>query len=110
MSGESERCPVCDTPVSAWMVGNCPTCLMGLGSPGQSDEGQVTRAQKPGRTIVIPAVPEPPGEKPGDQIGPYKLLERLGEAGMGTVWQARQSEPVRREVALKVISRQPHLC
>ncbi len=40
--------------------------------------------------------------EPG-QIGPYKLLEKIGEGGMGTVWRAEQSEPVRRLVALKVI-------
>ena len=37
------------------------------------------------------------------QIGPYKILKTLGEGGMGTVYMASQSEPVRRRVALKVI-------
>src|SRR5687768_293403 len=36
-------------------------------------------------------------------IGPYKLLEVIGEGGMGTVWLAQQTEPVKRLVALKVI-------
>lgn len=36
-------------------------------------------------------------------IGPYKLLQQLGEGGMGTVWMAEQSHPVRRRVALKLI-------
>lgn len=36
-------------------------------------------------------------------IGPYKLLEPLGEGGMGTVYMAQQKQPVKRKVALKVI-------
>ena len=36
-------------------------------------------------------------------IGPYRLLERIGEGGMGEVWLAEQARPVQRQVALKVI-------
>src|SRR5262245_60845855 len=43
------------------------------------------------------------GEMVGDVIGPYKLLQKLGEGGMGAVWVAEQHEPVKRRVALKVI-------
>jgi eukaryotic-like serine/threonine-protein kinase len=42
-------------------------------------------------------------EKPGTQIGPYKLLQQIGEGGMGVVWMAEQTQPVQRKVALKVI-------
>lgn len=42
-------------------------------------------------------------EKPGSQIGPYKLLQQIGEGGMGTVYMAEQAHPVQRKVALKVI-------
>lgn len=44
------------------------------------------------------------GDVPGTVIaGRYKLLEEIGEGGMGTVWMAQQSEPVKRRVALKLI-------
>jgi WD40 repeat protein/serine/threonine protein kinase len=42
-------------------------------------------------------------EQPGTVIGPYKLLEQLGEGGFGIVFMALQQHPVRRKVALKVI-------
>ena len=37
------------------------------------------------------------------RIGPYRLLEKIGEGGMGEVWLAEQVEPVRRRVAVKII-------
>ena len=43
------------------------------------------------------------GEKPGDRIGRFKLLQQIGEGGCGVVFMAEQEEPVRRRVALKVI-------
>ena len=45
----------------------------------------------------------PIAEHPGDEIGPYKLLQQIGEGGMGVVFLAEQTEPVQRTVALKVI-------
>ncbi len=42
-------------------------------------------------------------EIPGTMIGPYKLLEQIGEGGMGVVFVAERSEPYRQRVALKVI-------
>jgi len=42
-------------------------------------------------------------EKPGTVIGRYKLLEQIGEGGMGVVYMAEQTQPVRRRVALKII-------
>jgi serine/threonine protein kinase/WD40 repeat protein len=50
------------------------------------------------------AMDEPPlVEKPGTVIGPYKLLQELGEGGFGVVFMAEQQQPVRRKVALKII-------
>jgi eukaryotic-like serine/threonine-protein kinase len=42
-------------------------------------------------------------ERPGTVIGPYKLLEQIGEGGFGVVFLAEQDRPVRRKVALKVL-------
>jgi serine/threonine protein kinase len=54
-----------------------------------------------------PAAAPPTGpqsaEHTGDWVGPYKLLQWLGEGGMGAVYLAEQTEPVRRKVAVKVI-------
>jgi serine/threonine protein kinase/tetratricopeptide (TPR) repeat protein len=49
------------------------------------------------------AVARATGEQPGTQIGPYVLLELIGEGGFGSVFLAEQSAPVRRQVALKII-------
>src|SRR5262249_52630839 len=46
---------------------------------------------------------QPLTEGPGTVIGPYKLLQQIGEGGMGTVFMAQQTQPVQRKVALKVI-------
>ena len=45
----------------------------------------------------------PPSESAGGTIGPYKLLQQIGEGGFGAVFMAEQTEPIRRRVALKVI-------
>src|SRR5437867_5217856 len=42
-------------------------------------------------------------ERPGTVVGPYKLLQQIGEGGMGTVFMAEQTHPVQRKVAIKVI-------
>jgi eukaryotic-like serine/threonine-protein kinase len=51
-----------------------------------------------GRTSARPIT-----EGPGTRIGPYKLLQKIGEGGMGVVYMAEQEKPVRRRVALKII-------
>jgi WD40 repeat protein/serine/threonine protein kinase len=55
-------------------------------------------ASDPGTTLDLPT-----GEGPGGVVGPYKLLEQIGEGGFGVVFMAEQARPVRRKVALKVL-------
>jgi serine/threonine protein kinase len=53
---------------------------------------------------VVSTVDEPRlAEGPGSRVGPYKLLQQIGQGGMGVVFLAEQWEPVQRKVALKVI-------
>ena len=56
---------------------------------------------------TAPAVAGPPSQDPSEgpskQIGPYKLLQLIGEGGFGAVYMAEQEEPIRRRVALKLI-------
>src|SRR5438093_2957545 len=71
-------------------------------------EALVQAHEKPQRLLDAPAVSpptldEPLREAPGTIIGPYKLLQQIGEGGMGVVWMAEQTQPVQRKVALKVI-------
>src|SRR5437879_1817112 len=57
--------------------------------------------EPPGSPAVT--MDEPIRERPGTLIGPYKLLEPIGEGGFGIVFMAEQQQPVRRKVALKVL-------
>src|SRR5262249_15064081 len=60
--------------------------------------GFLNGGEKPEATLA-----EPPAASHGTVIGPYKLIEPIGEGGMGTVWMAQQTEPVKRMVALKLV-------
>jgi hypothetical protein len=54
---------------------------------------------------LAPTVEQPAAsEGPGTTIGPYKLLQQIGEGGFGVVYLAEQEKPVRRKVALKIIT------
>ncbi len=54
-------------------------------------------------TVSAPTQISPGTQGPGAIIGPYKLLQMIGEGGFGIVYMAEQQQPVRRKVALKII-------
>src|SRR2546427_10127841 len=90
--------------------GRCPQCLVQLaleksgGAPDAlpAQDTHESGADLPGKTIV-PSGSDTLTERTGTMIGRYKLLQQIGEGGMGVVYMAEQEEPVRRRVALKVI-------
>jgi eukaryotic-like serine/threonine-protein kinase len=66
-------------------------------------DGTDTLLDRPAPDITLPTTCQPASESPGTVIGPYKLIEQIGEGGMGSVWMAQQTEPVKRLVAVKLI-------
>jgi serine/threonine protein kinase len=59
--------------------------------------------EAPAAELAVTAAAPPLTEGPGTHIGAYKLLQQIGEGGMGTVFMAEQTQPVQRRVALKII-------
>jgi WD40 repeat protein/serine/threonine protein kinase len=75
-----------------------PASFLEKPAPAEGD----TIGDLPGQRVTRGAVPRLT-EGPGTLIGPYKLLQQLGEGGMGVVFMAEQQQPVQRRVALKII-------
>ena len=117
-----DKCRECGAVIPAGSPGGlCGKCLLelGLGEQPQATPhlttGNVDAASLPQGSESAEPRPEASDsnggkipkisqtEKPGDRIGHYKLLERIGRGGMGMVWMAEQVRPVRRRVALKII-------
>src|SRR5688572_16813293 len=67
-----------------------------------SHEARASFMDQPAACLVE-TLYSPPPECCGRQVGHYKLLQQIGEGGMGTVYLAEQTQPVQRKVALKVI-------
>ncbi len=72
-------------------------------APGPTPDDRATDAIGPDPAPVGTSAPRLIAEGPGAQIGPYKLLQKIGEGGMGVVYMAEQEQPVRRKAALKII-------
>lgn len=66
----------------------CPRCLINLGLENEAD--------------IAPDL-SPATEGPGTVISHFRLLEQIGEGGMGVVYLAEQQEPIKRKVALKIV-------
>jgi serine/threonine protein kinase len=68
-----------------------------------SAEGPDSLLDRPAACLPMATIDQPATESPGTVFGPYKLIEQIGEGGMGSVWKAQQTEPVKRLVAVKLI-------
>lgn len=92
-----EKCPVCGAAVPK--AGGCVSCLLRIGldpgpDPALAGSELVNQDERTAR------------EAPTTVIGRYKLLRQIGEGAFGVVYLAEQEEPVRRQVALKILRRE----
>ena len=89
---DKRRCLECGLVYSAATDSDpCPRCLFRVG------DTELTAGEAPN------PVNHHAGAGDSGQVGPYRILEKIGEGGFGTVYRAEQSNPVRRDVALKMI-------
>ncbi len=88
-----KTCPECGEALGE--DGLCEICLM---AGGLAAVGRTTAA-----TVADPALSGNAASLEYDHFGPYEIIRVLGEGGMGTVYLARQTSPIQRDVALKVV-------
>src|SRR5262245_34054929 len=80
-----------------------PDALQRLCDLLRAHEQQHSFLESPAAAYSQTITERPITESPGTVIGPYKLLEQIGEGGFGFVFMAEQTAPMKRKVALKVI-------
>ena len=104
---ETRTCPKCGAELAGEALGGlCPKCIAQLALGSANTDSATAASEIQGRSPPAPGAKirqEIASDKPGDKIGPYKLLEEIGEGGMGSVWMAQQEKPVYRRVAIKLI-------
>ncbi len=104
----SERSRILDDELgrSGWMRQHVELMLEALDQAG-AFLSQPTQAHPDAAAVgagaAATAMAEPPVEGPGSRIGPFKLLQLIGQGGFGSVFLAEQESPVVRKVALKII-------
>src|SRR5262245_36902174 len=84
---------------AAYLDGACG----GDGALRREVEALLAAHDRLGGLPTSPAGGAAAGERPGAEVGPYRLLGPLGEGGFGMVYLAEQQRPVRRRVALKLV-------
>ena len=88
MSVNHQICPRCGHPLESDLPGSlCLSCLLAFGL--KADEG----SERGGTEL----------KEVGDEFARFRIIEKIGEGGCGIVYRAEQLEPIRREVAVKVI-------
>jgi len=102
----ASHCAKCGAPLPPdWPKGLCSRCALQGALELSNAESQVLQPDSPEapRRAIGPSESDLLMDRTGAMIGRYKLLQKIGEGGFGTVYMAEQQEPVQRKVALKII-------